>query len=125
MWVIVVIIGLPLIGILGAVFYKVATQKEPERVVRNENDEIDALRKRAGLLQKEYPAIANSGSDAKKRAFQERLQDFMMDFDGVMKPYMDEDGYLRDEYRGYRKITAPIVQMSVDLSRQTGFGLDD
>ena len=48
-----------------------------------------------------------------------------MDFDGVMKPYMDEDGYLRDEYRGYRKITAPIVQMSVDLSRQTGFGLDD
>ncbi len=120
-WVLIAIVVVPLAGIVVTL----ALRPEGPEPHPSPSDPIAALRARAADLQREFPEVARSDSDAKKRAFLYRLQEFMTDFHNVMAPYMDEDGYLLDEYRGYRSITRPIVQMSVDVSRQSGFELEE
>lgn len=122
---------MPLAGIAGVLLY-VAVREPPqdEIVVIDKNKEIDDLRSQVGSLKKDYQRVVrlirteDASADRATKALADRLHDFMDEFNKVMEPFLDEDGYIKDEYSGYKKIRQPVVQMINDLSKQTGFDLD-
>ena len=124
----VLAIAAPLVAILFFVVFgsKIFTDTTEVEVL-DPNTKIRALEKRVGTFASQYSKVRkliveeNPGAEARSEALLNQMQKWMLDWDKVMKPYQDADGYMKPEFKGYRTTHSRVSRIMYDLSKSKGF----
>lgn len=124
----VLAIAAPLVAILFFVVFgsKIFTDTTEVEVL-DPNTKIRALEKRVGIFASQYSKVRkliveeNPGAEARSEALLNQMQKWMLDWDKVMKPYQDADGYMKPEFKGYRTTHSRVSRIMYDLSKSKGF----
>ena len=124
----VLAIAAPLVAILFFVVFgsKIFTDTTEVEVL-DPNTKIRALEKRAASFRREYNEVLklsrseDAGAASRSKALDDRLFKWLQDWDRVMKPFQDADGYLKREYRGYNSTRQTVSRIRHDLSKSKGF----
>ena len=124
----VLAIAAPLVAILFFVVFgsKIFTDTTEVEVL-DPNTKIRALEKRAASFRREYNEVLklsrseDAGAASRSKALDDRLFKWLQDWDRVMKPFMDADGYIKREYKGYNGIRQTVSRLRHDLSKTKGF----
>ena len=124
----VIAIALPLVAILFFVVFGGSLFKDTTEVkVHDPNANIRALEKQASRFQREYNEVRkmiqseDAGAASRSQILDNRLFKWLQDWDRVMKPFQDADGYLKREYRGYNSARQTVSRIRHDLSKSKGF----
>ena len=124
----VIAIALPLVAILFFVVFGGSLFKDTTEVkVHDPNANIRALEKRASGFQREYTEVRkmiqseDAGAASRSQNLDNRLFKWLQDWDRIMKPFQDADGYLKREYRGYNSTRQTVSRIRHDLSKSKGF----
>ena len=118
----------PLVAILFFVVFgsKIFTDTTEVEVL-DPNTRIRALEKRAGSFRREYNEVLklsrseDAGAASRSKALDDRLFKWLQDWDRAMKPFMDADGYIKREYKGYNGTRQTVSRLRHDLSKTKGF----
>ena len=124
----VLAIAAPLVAILFFVVFgsKIFTDTTEVEVL-DPNTKIRALEKRAASFRREYNEVLklsrseDAGAASRSKALDDRLFKWLQDWDRVMKPFMDADGYIKREYKGYNGTRQTVSRLRHDLSKTKGF----
>ena len=124
----VLAIAAPLVAILFFVVFgsKIFTDSTEVEVL-DPNTKIRALEKRAASFRREYNEVLklsrseDAGAASRSKALDDRLFKWLQDWDRAMKPFMDADGYIKREYKGYNGIRQTVSRLRHDLSKTKGF----
>ena len=124
----VLAIAAPLVAILFFVLFgsKIFTDTTEVEVL-DPNTRIRALEKRAGAFRREYNEVLklsrseDAGAASRSKALDDRLFKWLQDWDRAMKPFMDADGYIKREYKGYNGTRQTVSRLRHDLSKTKGF----
>jgi len=124
----VLAIAAPLVAILFFVVFgsKIFTDTTEVEVL-DPNTRIRALEKRAGGFRREYNEVLklsrseDAGAASRSKALDDRLFKWLQDWDRAMKPFMDADGYIKREYKGYNGTRQTVSRLRHDLSKTKGF----
>ena len=124
----VLAIAAPLVAILFFVVFgsKIFTDTTEVEVL-DPNTRIRALEKRAGSFRREYNEVLklsrseDAGAASRSKALDDRLFKWLQDWDRAMKPFMDADGYIKREYKGYNGTRQAVSRLRHDLSKTKGF----
>ena len=124
----VLAIAAPLVAILFFVVFgsKIFTDTTEVEVL-DPNTKIRALEKRVGTFASQYSKVRkliveeNPGAEARSEALLNQMQKWMLDWDKVMKPYQDADGYMKLEFKGYSTTRSRVSRIMYDLSKSKGF----
>ena len=124
------LILVPLVAIGGAVGWWIVRKPTEEVVIEDANTTIENLKQEAATFDARYQKVVqmirteNPNADAAAGKLRGDMQQFMQDFDRVLRENdaFDEDNYLKEEFEGYSDIKAPVQTMIVDLAKQSGFG---
>ena len=124
----VLAIAAPLVAILFFVVFgsKIFTDYTEVEVL-DPNIRIRALEKRAGSFRREYNEVLklsrseDAGAASRSKALDDRLFKWLQDWDRAMKPFMDADGYIKREYKGYNGTRQTVSRLRHDLSKTKGF----
>ena len=124
----VLAIAAPLVAILFFVVFgsKIFTDTTEVEVL-DPNTRIRALEKRAGSFRREYNEVLklsrseDAGAASRSKALDDRLFKWLQDWDRAMKPFMDADGYIKREYKGYNGTRQTVSRLRHDLSKTKGF----
>ena len=124
----VIAIALPLVAILFFVVFGGSLFKDTTEVkVHDPNANIRALEKRASGFQREYNEVRkmiqseDAGAASRSQNLDNRLFKWLQDWDRIMKPFQDADGYLKKEYKGYNSTRQTVSRIRHDLSKSKGF----
>ena len=63
----------------------------------------------------------DAGAASRSKALDDRLFKWLQDWDRAMKPFMDADGYIKREYKGYNGTRQTVSRLRHDLSKTKGF----
>ena len=124
----VLAIAAPLVAILFFVVFgsKIFTDTTEVEVL-DPNTKIRALEKRVGTFASQYSKVRkliveeDPGAEARSEALLNQMQKWMLDWDKVMKPYQDADGYMKLEFKGYSTTRSRVSRIMYDLSKSKGF----
>ena len=124
----VLAIAAPLVAILFFVVFgsKIFTDSTEVEVL-DPNTKIRSLEKRAASFRREYNEVLklsrseDAGAASRSKALDDRLFKWLQDWDRVMKPFMDADGYIKREYKGYNGTRQTVSRLRHDLSKTKGF----
>ena len=124
----VLAIAAPLVAILFFVVFgsKIFTDTTEVEVL-DPSTKIRALEKRAASFRREYNEVLklsrseDAGAASRSKALDDRLFKWLQDWDRVMKPFMDADGYIKREYKGYNGTRQTVSRLRHDLSKTKGF----
>ena len=124
----VLAIAAPLVAILFFVLFGSNIFTDTKEVeVLDPNIRIRALEKRAGSFRREYNEVLklsrseDAGAASRSKALDDRLFKWLQDWDRAMKPFMDADGYIKREYKGYNGTRQTVSRLRHDLSKTKGF----
>ena len=124
----VLAIAAPLVAILFFVLFGSNIFTDTKEVeVLDPNIRIRALEKRAGSFRREYNEVLklsrseDAGAASRSKALDDRLFKWLQDWDRAMKPFMDADGYIKREYKGYNGTRQAVSRLRHDLSKTKGF----
>ena len=124
----VLAIAAPLVAILFFVLFGSRIFTDTTEVeVLDPNTRIRALEKRAGSFRREYNEVLklsrseDAGAASRSKALDDRLFKWLQDWDRAMKPFMDADGYIKREYKGYNGTRQAVSRLRHDLSKTKGF----
>ena len=123
----VLAIAAPLVAILFFVVFgsKIFTDTTEVEVL-DPNTKIRALEKRAASFRREYNEVLklsrseDAGAASRSKALDDRLFKWLQDWDRVMKPFMDADGYIKREYKGYTSTRQAVNLIRLDLNKSKG-----
>ena len=124
----VLAIAAPLVAILFFVVFgsKIFTDTTEVEVL-DPSTKIRALEKRAASFRREYNEVLklsrseDAGAASRSKALDDRLFKWLQDWDRAMKPFMDADGYIKREYKGYNGTRQAVSRLRHDLSKTKGF----
>ena len=124
----VLAIAAPLVAILFFVVFgsKIFTDTTEVEVL-DPSTKIRALEKRVGTFASQYSKVRkliveeDPGAEARSEALLNQMQKWMLDWDKVMKPYQDADGYMKLEFKGYSTTRSRVSRIMYDLSKSKGF----
>ena len=123
----VIAIALPLVAILFFVVFGGSLFKDTTEVkVHDPNTNIRALEKRASGFQREYNEVRkmiqseDAGAASRSKMFDDKLYNWMLKWDRAMKPFQDEDGYIKREYKGYTSTRQAVNLIRLDLNKSKG-----
>ena len=124
----VLAIAAPLVAILFFVVFgsKIFTDTTEVEVL-DPNTKIRALEKRVGTFASQYSKVRkliveeDPGAEARSEALLNQMQKWMLDWDKVMKPYQDAEGYMKPEFKGYSTTRSRVSRIMYDLSKSKGF----
>ena len=124
----VIAMALPLVAILFVVVFRGSLFKDTTEVVtKDPNTKIRALEKRAASFRMEYATVRkliqseDPGAASRSGLLDNKLHSWLVEWDRVMKPFQDADGYLKKEYRGYNSARQTVSRIRHDLSKSKGF----
>ena len=124
----VIAIALPLVAILFFVVFGGGIFKNTTEVKDHDpNANIKALEKRASRFQSEYREVRkliqseDAGAASRSQNLDNRLFKWLQDWDRIMRPFQDEEGYVKKEYDGYTETSRMVGRIRIDLSKSKGF----
>ena len=124
----VIAIALPLVAILFFVVFGGGIFKNTTEVKDHDpNANIKALEKRASRFQSEYREVRkliqseDAGAASRSQSLDDRLYNWLVEWDRAMKPFQDEEGYVKKEYDGYTETSRMVGRIRIDLSKSKGF----
>ena len=124
----VIAIALPLVAILFFVVFGGSIFKNTTEVKDHDpNANIKALEKRASRFQGEYREVRKliqsegAGAASRSQNLDDRLYNWLVEWDRAMKPFQDEEGYVKKEYDGYTETSRMVGRIRIDLSKSKGF----
>ena len=127
----VIAIALPLVAILFFVVFGGGIFKNTTEVKDHDpNANIKALEKRASRFQGEYREVRKliqsegAGAASRSQNLDDRLYNWLVEWDRAMKPFQDEEGYVKKEYDGYTETSRMVGRIRIDLSKSKGFFAD-
>ena len=123
----VIAIALPLVAILFFVVFGGGIFKDTTEVeVHDPNADIQALKKRASRFQSEYREVLkliqseDAGAASRSQNLDDRLYNWLVEWDRAMKPFQDEEGYVKKEYDGYTETKQMVAHIRIDLLKSKG-----
>ena len=124
----VIAIALPLVAILFFVVFGGSIFKDATEVKDHDpNANIKALEKRASRFQGEYREVRkliqseDAGAASRSQSLDDRLYNWLVEWDRAMKPFQDEEGYVKKEYEGYNQTRQMVARVRSDLGKSKGF----
>lgn len=124
----VIAIALPLVAILFFVVFGGSIFKNTTEVKDHDpNANIKALEKRASRFQGEYREVRKliqsegAGAASRSQNLDDRLYNWLVEWDRAMKPFQDEEGYVKKEYEGYNQTRQMVARVRSDLGKSKGF----
>jgi hypothetical protein len=123
---VIALIVVPLLAIVGLVVWQLTKGSEVEvtETVDDPNSEFNVLQKSAARLQAKFKSIVQIKRDdpsrvEKLKALRPQVDRWQQQFEDFSKPFLDSDGYLKDEYRGtFGKVRHSINILSGDLGKE-------
>lgn len=124
----VIALAAPLLAILLVVVFKSALF--PDKVVvetLDPNVKLQKLQKQAAGFRREYNEVLklaqseSAGAASRSKSLDDKLYKWLENWDRAMKPFMDKEGYVKREYRGYNSTRQTVSRLRHDLSKTKGF----